>query len=313
MNSLLDPKNDYVFKRLFAETPERLTALINDLRPDLPAITVVEILNPQIQPDELLGKYIVLDVLARDIEGDYYNIEIQVRRYGSWNRRGLYYLARIMGEQLDASQDYAQLKAVIGLHLLDFDLFTATEAQKRQALWRFELRDATQPQVSLGNILQLNLLELKKADRLGVAPSPLRDWVTFFRHWQEEATMADIRHEPVQEALEHVRILSANDRERRLAFVRERALRDEVSFLKEARQEGRQEGLQEGRQEGLQEGQQKGQHQGIEGTLRKLITLKFGELPAWADERLTQASDAQLDVWVARILTADSLEALLGD
>ena len=125
--------------------------------------------------------------------------------------------------------------------------------------------------------------------------------------------MADIRHEPVQEALEHVRILSANDRERRLAFVRERALRDEVSFLKEARQEGRQEGLQEGRQEGLQEGQQKGQHQGIEGTLRKLITLKFGELPAWADERLSQASDAQLDVWVARILTADSLEGLLAD
>ena len=71
------------------------------------------------------------------------------------------------------------------------------------------------------------------------------------------------------------------------------ALRDEVSFLKEARQEG--------------------QHQGIEGTLRKQIALKFGELPAWADERLTQAIDAQLDVWVMRILTADSLEGLLAE
>ena len=178
----------------------------------------------------------MLDVLARDAEGDYYNIEIQVRRYGAW--RG-----------------------------------------------------------AKNSTLQLNLLELKKADRLDVAPSPLRDWVTFFRYWHEEATMADIRHEPVQEALEHVRILSANDRERRLAFVRERALRDEVSFLKEARQEGRQEG----------------QHQGIEGTLRKQIALKFGELPVWADDRLTQASDAQLDIWVMRILTAESLEGLLAD
>jgi uncharacterized protein (UPF0332 family) len=44
-----------------------------------------------------------------------------------------------------------------------------------------------------------------------------------------------------------------------------------------------------------------------------IIALKFGELPAWADERLTQASDAQLDVWVVRILTADSLEGLLAD
>ncbi|WPL18589.1 hypothetical protein Thiowin_03663 [Thiorhodovibrio winogradskyi] len=36
MPALLDPTNDYVFKRLFAETPELRVALINDLRPDLP-------------------------------------------------------------------------------------------------------------------------------------------------------------------------------------------------------------------------------------------------------------------------------------
>ncbi|WP_006786936.1 hypothetical protein [Thiorhodospira sibirica] len=68
-----------------------------------------------------------------------------------------------------------------------------------------------------------------------------------------------------------------------------------------------------GMEKGFKEGEQKGEHKGIQGTLRKLITLKFGELPPWADARLSQASDAQLDVWVARILTADSLEALLGD
>ena len=72
-------------------------------------------------------------------------------------------------------------------------------------------------------------------------------------------------------------------------------------------------GMEKGLKLGRQEGEQKGEHKGIQGTLRKLITLKFGELPAWADERLTQASDEQLDVWVARILTADSLEALLTD
>lgn len=36
MRPLLDPTNDYVFKRLFAEAPELLVSLINDLRPDLP-------------------------------------------------------------------------------------------------------------------------------------------------------------------------------------------------------------------------------------------------------------------------------------
>lgn len=90
MTSLLDPKNDYVFKRLFAEAPDLLLALINDLRPDLPDITAVEVLNPNIEPAELAGKYIILDVLARDAAGNLYNIEIQVRRYGAWNQRGLY-------------------------------------------------------------------------------------------------------------------------------------------------------------------------------------------------------------------------------
>ncbi|MGP9767004.1 hypothetical protein ACT3UM_14870 [Halomonas sp. AOP13-D3-9] len=46
MSESLDPTNDYVFKRLFAEKPDLLVDLINDLRPDLPDIASVEILNP---------------------------------------------------------------------------------------------------------------------------------------------------------------------------------------------------------------------------------------------------------------------------
>lgn len=53
---LLDPKNDYVFKRLFTEHPRALIQLINDLRPDLTAVTEVEILNPTITPSEMRAK-----------------------------------------------------------------------------------------------------------------------------------------------------------------------------------------------------------------------------------------------------------------
>ena len=215
--------------------------LINDLRPDLPDITSVEILNPNIEASELTGKYIILDVLARDGDGHCYNIEIQVRRYGAWHKRGLFYLARTLGTQLNAGEDYQHLRASVGLHLLDFDLFTATENERRQAVWRFEMRDETQPGVSLGSILQMNLIELNKADRMGLEPGPLSAWVTFFKHWQEELTMANVAHEPVKKAMSRIRELSADEEARRLAFVREKALRDEVSFLNDARREGREE------------------------------------------------------------------------
>ncbi|WP_201220207.1 hypothetical protein [Halochromatium roseum] len=48
----------------------------------------------------------------------------------------------------------------------------------------------------------------------------------------------------------------------------------------------REEGRKEGRQEGKKEGQKVGRKAGVEGTLRKLITLKFGEIPESASKRL---------------------------
>ncbi|MBK1653044.1 hypothetical protein CKO08_12610, partial [Halorhodospira halochloris] len=146
-----------------------------------------------------------------------------------------------------------------------------------------------QPEVTLGNILQMNLIELNKADRLGLPDGPLRAWITFFTHWREELTMAKIAHEPVKRAMSRIRELSADEEARRLAFVRERALRDEVSQLNEARQEGLQEGQKKGRQEGLQEGLQEGQKKGRQEanaeTARNLIKTN-----ALNDEQIAQAT-----------------------
>ena len=206
--SLLDPKNDYIFKRIFTEHPDALVHLINDLRPDLPAIAEVEILNPTITPEEMTGKSIVLDVLAQDSDGNRYNIEMQVRRYNEWGKRSAYYLAKMLTDQLSAGDDYTELNAVIGIHLLDFDLYTADTAQQNQAVWRFELRDEQQPDVKLGNDLQLNLIEMKKADRLGLGDQNLKDWITLFEHWQEESRMASITNEAVKQVSGHIRRLS---------------------------------------------------------------------------------------------------------
>jgi predicted transposase/invertase (TIGR01784 family) len=248
MNELLDPTNDYVFKRLFTEAPALLVDLINDLRPDLPDIVSVEIINPNIDPVELTGKYIILDVLARDNAGDCYNVEVQVRRYNAWHKRGLFYLARTLSRQLGTGEHYQDMRASVGLHLLDFDLFTANEREQAQATWRFEMRDEYQPEVTLGNTLQMNLIELNKADRLGLSKGPLGAWIIFFKHWQEELTMANVSHEPVKRAMNRIRELSADEETRRLAFVRERALHDEVSLLSDAREEGLKQGLEQGRE-----------------------------------------------------------------
>ncbi|WP_238377575.1 Rpn family recombination-promoting nuclease/putative transposase [Oceanospirillum linum] len=290
LKPLLDPKNDYVFKRVFTEHPDALVHLINDIRPDLPPVVEVEIINPTITPEELTGKSIVLDVLAQDANGNRYNIEMQVRRYNDWGKRSSYYLSKMLTEQLSAGEDYTELNAAIGIHLLDFDLYSETPAQKQQALWRFEMRDGQQPEVTLGDTLQLNLIEMKKADRLGLGDRNLRDWITLFEHWQEETRMASIRHDAVKNVRGYIRQLSADEESRRLAFVRERAQRDESTLLKEA--------------------EARGEVKGEAQTLLKLIKLKFGDQPEWVETKLNTADKNQLDQWVADILVAESVVAL---
>lgn len=102
--------------------------------------------------------------------------------------------------------------------------------------------------------------------------------------------MANIAHEPVKKAMSRIRELSADEETRRLALVRERALRDEVSFLNEAKQEGRLEGF--------------------SGLLRIQLASKFGELPLWVEAKLDAATDEQLSTWGTRMLTAKSLDEL---
>lgn len=237
---LLDPKNDYVFFRVFSEEPELLVDLINVVRSDEVPIVEVRLLNPRLTPERLSGKSLILDLRAIDERGQRYNIEMQVRRFAHWSGRGILYLARLLSEQLDAGAEYRRLKPVIGIHLLDFTLFEAPE-QAEQALWCFEMRDRERPEVRLGRELQLNIIELRKADRLGQLPERLSAWIAYFEHWREESTMSN-PYPPVQRAFEKLRELSADEEARYWAEARAKALSDEASLLSDAREEGREEG-----------------------------------------------------------------------
>lgn len=46
--------------------------------------------------------------------------------------------------------------------------------------------------------------------------------------------------------------------------------------------------------------------------LQNFLDERFGSLPPWAAERLDKATPAQVDRWLKKILTADSLEGVLG-
>ncbi len=87
--------------------------------------------------------------------------------------------------------------------------------------------------------------------------------------------------------------------------------------IQEGMQEGIREGKQQGLREGLREGQKKGESKGIQigesRLLARLLMLRFGELPAWAEAKLAAAAPEQLENWGERVLSARTLEETLAD
>jgi hypothetical protein len=302
---LLDPKNDYVFKRLFTQAPELLVSLINAIRDREPPIASLEILNPYIDPQTLSGKHIVLDVLAVDVEGRRFNVEMQVQRHRAWSSRSLYYLAKLLSGQLKSGEGYESLRPVVGIHIIDFDYFNVQEVvhaanavsgtdrvNGEQYVWCFALRDRDQPQITMGEELQLHFLELPKALRVLSGPSrentlsaspevrsgdggsgdpglvstnfasALAFWVNFLKRWQEDQVMSSMNHPPVQKALNMLRAMSADEIEQQFAFERERALLIEQMELHAARAEGETAGILKGEAAGILKGKALGLEEG---------------------------------------------------
>ena len=67
-------------------------------------------------------------------------------------------------------------------------------------------------------------------------------------------------------------------------------------------------GLEKGELIGIEKGRQEGEVI----ALKKLIKMKFGALPDWAEAQITTADTNQLDLWIEGILSAETLEGLLG-
>ena len=84
--------------------------------------------------------------------------------------------------------------------------------------------------------------------------------------------MSQPADQPVQQALEFPKDVSADYETERKAFVRERALRDEISQLASARRAGFQEGLEKARQEGFQIGFQESMQKAITKMIQSGMT-----------------------------------------
>jgi len=126
----LDPKNDFLFKKLFssAGNEDLLIDLLNSiLQPsEQEQICEVTITNPIKERDLAGDKLAIMDIVARADDGRYFAIEIQVANEYDMEKRALYYWSNIFISQMRMGMEYEELHKTISINILDYRLWHQT-------------------------------------------------------------------------------------------------------------------------------------------------------------------------------------------
>ena len=242
----IDPKVDYAFKHLFGRDTTR-PILINVVDSVLnpPAghhVQDIDLLNPFNPKETLDDKLSILDIKARDQTGRQFNVEMQMLAFRYYEKRILYYAAKLHQQQLHAGQDYLALWPTVSISFLDHVLFAQAPAYHL----RFRVLEEAQ-NFPLTDDLEFHILELPKFTKSATElSSDLDAWLYFLRHATEidtDALPPALQRPLVLRALEELKMLSQTDAEREGYEARRKAQLDYNTGLKVAHMEGQKIGM----------------------------------------------------------------------
>ena len=211
---LLNPRKDIVFKLMFRDQERLLLRLINDILRPSPPIVSTQVLNPQIDPNEVSEKTIILDILAQHEDGRRTNIEMQTTPPTSLGQRALFYWARAYGESLPSGKGYETLHDCHVVFILDYN---HTEDEDMLSTYRALNTKNHKP---LHSNFAITLVELHKLNT--VITSQVDAWALFFTAENEQDRRKAIMAYPeLQEATRKLEALSADPQVRRIVRDRE--------------------------------------------------------------------------------------------
>ena len=240
--------NDYMFRAVMQTNNKALTGLLYALL-DLPegSIRSVIVLNPIILGESIDDKTCILDLKVSLNSRAIINIEMQVNNQGNWPERSLTYLCRSF-DNLERGQDYREVRPVIHIGIIDFDLPHLTpEFYSEYQLLNVKNHECYSSKISL-RVLNLKTLE---DDRIEKKPDELYNWARMFkaRTW-EELKMAAKQNSYIEDVVVTYHEMTEEEKIREQCFARALYEWDMASGIEKGRKEGLEEGLKEGQKQG---------------------------------------------------------------
>ena len=241
IEKLLNPKLDYVFKRIFGSTgSEEIT------KDFLRAITKENITdikldcNPITEKDLYDDKISILDIRAKLNNNINCNIEMQIVDRKNIEKRLLYYWSKMYTSSIKKGEDFEKLEKGIVILISDYNLENLSKINKFITKWN--IREEETPKVILTDVLEIYIIELRKAVK-DISNNELNAWLKFINNPEEKPEMDESKE--LMEARRILQDISSTDRERYLAEQREKWILDKNAIRAAGFDKGLQQGIQQ--------------------------------------------------------------------
>jgi len=246
---LLSPCNDLVFKLLFGDA-RNIDILTDFLKAalDLPPEDLLDIVlvDPHLNSENIDGKKDILDVKAKTGTGKMVDIEIQLAEQPQMRERIVFYLSRMITEQVSRGDSYRKIERSICILITGYVQIPENDCYHN----RYRLHDPKTGS-EFTDLVEVDTLELPKLPH-NTDGSALWDWLKFLvAEREEELNMLAEKNPQIGKAVARLQELSEDERTRLLAESREKMEWDNAARMQAAIEKGREEGLEKGLEKGL--------------------------------------------------------------
>lgn len=247
---ILSAKHDIVFRQFFADERN-----LEDLAEFLKAVLrlpddeyeKIEIVDPNMLPDYSKSKYSVVDVKLYTKSRKVIHIEIQLKVTSELPKRLVFYMSKLITEQLGSSEDYEKINRAISIVITDEKLVKQSPRYNH----RFRLYDC-EAGVEFTDLVEINTIELSKLPPAADGSS-LYDWACFIKaDTEEELNMLQERNPKFAKPILKLRELSADEKMQYAIEQKLKAERDQRMFERDAEKRGMERGMERGEQNATQ-------------------------------------------------------------
>lgn len=172
-------------------------------------------------------------------------MEIQVKNDTDYRDRTLFYWAKLYSSELKSGEEYSELKQTVTINIINFNMFGGDDYHTEVAAMIKGTGEVFSDKFSI------HFFELKKVGKKTDPANSRKLWLQFINaDSEEDLEMISSTNIPImQKAVNVIYDMSEDTKIREIARLREKALHDEASAIKNAKAEGREEGRAEERAE----------------------------------------------------------------